>query len=170
MASAFSLKRRPRWAEICTQLALAYKELKDIDALVVTGEHEQYDGCFKLLQDNGIKNKIIGGFDVHHDLFRLTKEFVKIVNTYNPHIVTVNTNWQLLVVGLANLFSKRRYKIIYTVHGFRHNSRLKSVFGRYLIGLVLFTLTDTISAPTTYVRDNFKLLNYKVITIPLGNI
>lgn len=151
-----------------TQLAIAYKRLSDLEALVVTGENEQYEGCFRLLKKNSISNKIIKGFDSHRDLFRLIREFNRIATAFNPEIVTVNTNWHLLIVGVTRFIARKDYKIIYTIHGFRHNSRIKSVFARYLIGLALFILADAINAPTVYVKNKFSFLTGKIKTIPLG--
>jgi glycosyltransferase involved in cell wall biosynthesis len=152
-----------------TQLALAYRNVSDIDALVVTGEHEQYEGCFNLLKKNGISNQIIKGFDDHHEFFRLITEFIKIVNSFGPDIVSVNTNWHLVLVGIVRYFSnKKKFKIIYTVHGFRHNSRFKSLFARFFIGTALFIFANVINAPTTYVKNKFSFLAKKIKTIPLG--
>ena len=151
-----------------TQLAIAYKGLSEIDALVVSGEHEQYEGCFEILKKNGISNQIIKGLDVHHDLFRLIREFMKIVNSFRPDIVSVNTNWQLVIAGIVRHLSKKKFKIIYTIHGFRHNSRFKSLFARCLIGSILYIFADAINAPTVYVKNKFSFLARKIKTIPLG--
>jgi glycosyltransferase involved in cell wall biosynthesis len=151
-----------------TQLALAYKSVSEIDSMVVTGECEQYEGSFELLKNNGIANKIIIGFDVHHDFIRLIKEFLSIAEEFKPDIVTVNTNWQLVVVGFAKLFSTKKFKIVYTIHGFRHNSRLKSVVARYLIGALLLIFADVINSLTVYVKNRFSFLRQCMESIPLG--
>ena len=151
-----------------TQLALAYKKILEIDSLVVTGECEQYEGCFKLLEENGILNKIIKGFDIHFDFYRLVKEFSSVIKEFKPDIVTVNTNWQLVIVGFAKFFSGSKFSVVYTIHGFRHNSRLKSFFARYLIGTILLLLADAINAPSVYVKKKFSIVNRKIKIIPLG--
>lgn len=151
-----------------TQLSLAYKNLANIDVLLVTGENEQYKGCFEIVQSSGIANKVIKGIDVHHDFIRLVKEFLSIVNIFKPEIVTVNTNWQLVIAGFARIIGRNKYKLIYTVHGFRHNSPFQSVIARFLIGLLLFFFADAINAPTVYVRDKYSLLSRRILTIPLG--
>ena len=151
-----------------TQLALAYSGISELDVLVVTGKNEQYEGCFELLKSKGVANKVIKGFDVHHNFLRLVKELLDIVNEFNPDIVTVNTNWQLAIVGIANILCKNKFKLIYTVHGFRHNSPFKSMIARYLIGLLLMLFADLINAPTTYVKNKYLLLRRKIVCIPLG--
>ncbi|MFM2074947.1 MAG: hypothetical protein RJB34_1252 [Pseudomonadota bacterium] len=151
-----------------TQLALAFSKVDDLQYLVVTGENEQFEGCFETLCNNNINNKIIYGFDEHHEPFRLIKEFNQIITEFNPDIVTVNTNWQLLITGLARLFSFKKFKIVYTIHGYRHNEKLKSYVARILIGGLLFLFSDAINAPTKFIRNKFKLLKYKIFVIPLG--
>ncbi len=151
-----------------TQLSLAYKKIPEINSIVVTGENEQYRGCFSILTQNAVKNRIIQGFDVHHGFIRLVREFIKVIDEYNAHIVSVNTNWQLVLAGVARFFSKNKFGIIYTIHGFRHNSRLKSILARYLIGLILYIFADKINAPTSYVMENFNFLRKRINVIPLG--
>lgn len=150
------------------QLALAYKKIPAINSLIVTGELEQYEGGFNLLKNNGIAYKTINGFDEHHDFLRLCREFSNIVSEFNPDIVTVNTNWQLAAAGMVNLFGKKNFKVVYTIHGFRHNSYFKSIFARYLIGSLLFICADLINAPTLYVKNKFSFLSKRIVTIPLG--
>ena len=151
-----------------TQLSRAYNCLAGIDVLLLSGECEQYAGCFEILKRDGISNKIIKGFDVHHDFVRLVKEFLKVVNEFEPVIVTVNTNWQLVIAGVVNVCCKKKYKLIYTVHGFRHNDLIKSIIARLLISLLLFVFVDLINCPTVYVRKKYSALNRRIISIPLG--
>ena len=42
-----------------TQLALAYRSLDAVDVVVLSGENEQYNGCFAALADAGIPCIII---------------------------------------------------------------------------------------------------------------
>jgi glycosyltransferase involved in cell wall biosynthesis len=151
-----------------TQLAYAYKSLPVIDALVVTGENEQYTGCFSLLKQNEISNQIITGFDEHKAFKRLVKEFMTVVSDFKPDVVTVNTNWQILIAGVAKFVAHEKFKLVYTIHGFRHNSPFKSIIARYLIGLLLLVFADKVNAPTMYVASKFYFLRKKLVIIPLG--
>jgi glycosyltransferase involved in cell wall biosynthesis len=151
-----------------TQLAYAYKSLPEIDALVVTGENEQYTGCFSLLKQIGISNQIITGFDEHKAFKRLVKEFMTVVSDFKPDVVTVNTNWQLLIAGVAKFVAHEKFKLVYTIHGFRHNSPFKSVIARYLIGFLLLVFADKVNAPTVYVASKFSFLRRRLVSIPLG--
>ncbi|MDP3705758.1 MAG: glycosyltransferase family 4 protein [Legionellaceae bacterium] len=151
-----------------TQLALAYNALPDLDISVLSGEMEQFAGCFSELEATNIPVVRIVGFDEHHDLKRLIREFTIAADNTMADIVSVNTNWQLLVAGLARLFAKKNYKIIYTIHGFRNNHFIKSFVARFFISVLLFVFADKINAPSTYVRKKFNLLSYKMRSIPLG--
>lgn len=151
-----------------TQLAIAYREFEELDALVVTGENEQYVGCFSQLRNNNISFKTINGFDEHGNLFQLVENFTKIILDINPEVVTVNTNWQLLIAGLSRQKSKVPYRIIYTIHGFRHNHKIKSIIARYLISVLLWVFADAIIAPSSYVARKFAFLKSRIIQIPLG--
>lgn len=151
-----------------TELAIAYKALNYFELLVVTSENEQFEGCFRSLTESGVKNTVIRGFDEHREFFRLMRVFAKHCNVFQPQVVTLNTNWQLLIVGVARFFCKKKFKIIYTIHGFRNNKIIKSYFAQILIGTLLYLLADVINAPTSYVAKKFRLLKRKIISIPLG--
>ena len=151
-----------------TELALAYKNLNAFDLLVVTGENEQVAGSFRRLSEHGVRNAIIPGFDEHRDFSRLVRQFAEQCTAFEPQVVTVNTNWQLLVAGVARHFCKSQFNILYTVHGFRNNQKLKSYVARFLIGALLFLFADTINAPTSYVAKKFRALRRKIVSIPLG--
>lgn len=151
-----------------TELALAYHDHEELDAMVVTGEKEQFAGCFSRLEQSKIPFSVIRGFDDHDDFMRLVKEFILIVDGFQPSIVTVNTNWQLLIVGISRIISRKHFKIVYTIHGFRHNHKAKSVIARFLIGTLLWVFADMIIAPSSYVAKKFSFLNRKIVHVPLG--
>lgn len=151
-----------------TQLALAYQALNDVDITVVSGENEQVAGCFDALRRAGIPYATINGLDQHHQFIRLVREFGALVAEIKSDIVSVNTNWQLVIAAAAKIFGRSPYKIVYTIHGFRHNHPVKSVIARGLIGALLLLFSDRINAPTGYVRNKFAWLKYKIKSIPLG--
>lgn len=151
-----------------TQLAIAYKALGDVNITVLSGEKEQVSGSFHALKAADIPFVTINGFDDHHDILRLIREFISVARNIKPDIVSVNTNWQILIAGIARWFGHEKYKIIYTVHGFRHNHPVKSIAARTLISILLLIFSDVIQAPTGYVRDKFALLKYKIKSVPLG--
>lgn len=151
-----------------TQLAHAYQALGHVDICVVSGENEQISGSFCTLGKSGIPVAVIQGFDDHRHILKLANEFKDVLKRFKPDIVSVNTNWQLLIAALARLSSGSHCKFVYTIHGFRHNHRIKSVIARLLIGMLLFLFADMVNAPSFYVRDKFSWLKYKIQSIPLG--
>lgn len=151
-----------------THLALAYQALDAVHISVVCGEKEQVPGCFYALETAGIPIVIINGFDEHNQIWRLVTDFRAWMDRLMPDIVSVNTNWQIVIAALARLSGRQRYKIIYTIHGFRHNHPVKSILARFLIGALLFLFADAINAPSGYVRDKFSFLRYKTKSAPLG--
>jgi len=151
-----------------TQLALAYKSLGNVGITVLSGENEQFSGCFDSLKAAGIPYVTIEGFDEHRDLWRLVDNFLAVTDAQSPDIVSVNTNWQLLIAGLARILSTSKYKIIYTVHGFRHNQPFKAIIARFMIGILLIVFADAINAPSGYVRKKFSFLRKRIKTVPLG--
>ena len=151
-----------------TLLAIAHKQNDLVDWIVVTGENEQCHGGFSSLAAHRIEFRVIVGFDEHHEIGRLVRQFSEIADDFRPGIVTVNTNWQLLIARLARLRVKQKYKLVYTINGFRHNSRGKALVARYLIGILLWLFADAIHAPSSYVARKFSLLKRKIVQIPLG--
>lgn len=151
------------------QLAKAYSQIEQIDLLVLSGERQQISGCRDQLQFAGIRHEQIDGLDDHKQIIRLMREFGSTVERFSPDIVTVNTNWQLIIAGISRLCSAKKYKIIYTVHGFRHNYPIRSIVARILIGLILMLFADLINTPTSYVERSFPFLAPRRLKkIPLG--
>ena len=150
------------------ELALAYRRHDELDAMVVTGENEQFQGCFSRLAENNIPVSVVRGFDEHRDLMRLIREFSLVATALKPSIVTVNTNWQMLIVGLSRVFLRSKFKTVYTIHGYRHNHKVKSFVARFLIGALLWVFADAIVAPSSYVAKRFSFLKRKIFQVPLG--
>lgn len=149
-------------------LAINYNT-KKIDLLVLSGENEQYPSLFLKLKKNKIKYNIIYGLDEHKNFYKLIKNTYGIIKKFKPEFITVNTNWQLVIFGIANLINKNSSKIIYTVHGFRHNSNyIISLISRILIGVALILFSYKVNCPTTYVANKFSFLKRKIEVIPLG--
>jgi len=151
-----------------TNLAIAYKLNTKINFIALSGEKEQFIGLSSLLIKNNITHVIIPGFDEHRNFIRLIKSLIKVIRLFNPNIVTLNTNWQLVLFGVTRFFIKNKFKIIYTIHGYRHNHSIKSKIAIILISTLLHIFADLINAPSTFVKNKFPTLKRKLISIPLG--
>lgn len=141
-----------------------------VPILAVAGEKEQEKGLEKKLIEKHINITRINGLDVHDDLSRLVSEIAALIRTYTIEVVHVQNNWQLALVSLARirLLGIRKFKIAYTLHGFRHNSPVKSVIARGIIGSSLLLCANHVISMTDYLKKKFRLLSYKIDLIPLG--
>lgn len=141
-----------------------------VDVYAVAGENEQEIGLSQLLRHKNINVRRISGLDTHSDFNRLVLEIYHIVIENNIDIIHVQNNWQLAIVGSVKfkLLFKRKIKIVYTLHGFRNNSPIKSRMAQIIIGSSLLVLADHVICMTEYLRKKFILLSYKINLIPLG--
>ena len=117
--------------QACTIAARYRKEF-----LYISGENEQFPGLFKKLDKFNANYKKINGLDVHRDFIRLVKEVIKYVDQHRAKIMHVRTNWQLAIAVAAKYLYRRKYSIIYTIHGYRNNFRLRSIIAKYLIDVL----------------------------------
>lgn len=140
---------------------------QDLNIVAVSGEKEQSTGISNLL--NGKINLLrINGLDVHKDFFRITSSVNQIIINNDIYIVHVQNNWQLAIAGFVKYFLRRRIKIIYTIHGFRHNHLIKSLIARIIIAWSLLLLADMVIAPSSELKRKFKLIRYKCRILYLG--
>ncbi len=136
--------------------------------LCVSGENEQFPGLFARLDSCGVRHVKINGLDDHRDFSSLVREFISHVQWFSPDVVHAQTNWQLALAAFARYLSGRRYAILYTVHGYRHNYRFRSLFARYMIGAALYLWADRVITPSSFLKNRFNLIRDKIDIIFLG--
>jgi glycosyltransferase involved in cell wall biosynthesis len=151
-----------------TEQALSFGRVDRNDFFFLSGEREQYPGLFERLDSQHIKYKKIEGLDIHASFFKLVKEFGEYAANLAPDIVTVHTNWQLAVVVAAKYLFRKQYKIVYIVHGYRHNYRFRSVAARALIGTALWLFADRVITPSSFLKRQFRFLGDKNEIIFIG--
>nr|MBD5376418.1 glycosyltransferase family 4 protein [Bacteroides sp.] len=141
-----------------------------VDVVAVAGEKEQEKGLAKVIADNGIRLVRIEGLDEHSNFSKLVKILQSIIIQQKISIIHVQNNWQLGLVAMikSKLCLKHKLEIAYTIHGFRHNSTVKSRIAQVIIGTALFMFADHVICMTDYLRKKFRLLSYKIEMIPLG--
>lgn len=141
-----------------------------VDVMAVAGENEQEAGLESRILAGGIRLRKIDGLDAHHNFFSLVKTLADIVAGERIDVIHVQNNWQLALVAAVRLrlIFRRRFKIVYTLHGFRHNSPVKSRIAQVIIGLALFLFADRVICMTKYLKGKFALLSYKIVLLPLG--
>lgn len=134
----------------------------------IGGEREQFSGLFRKLDENHVPYHVIQGLDDHKRFKKLVLEFSDLVHEIKPEYVHVQTNWQLAIAWWARVKTGLRYKILYTVHGYRHNFRFRSYVARALMGAALAIATERIFVCSTYVRNRFWFLGKKLRILYLG--
>jgi glycosyltransferase involved in cell wall biosynthesis len=155
--SSYKIGLTGQLAEQACTIAARYRK----EFLYISGENEQFPGLFKKLDQCRANYKKINGLDVHKDFFRLIKELIKCVDQHRAGIVHVRTNWQLAIAVAAKYLYRRKYSIVYTIHGYRHNFRLRSIIAKYLIGLNLYLFADVVITPSSFLKNEFAFLGAK---------
>jgi glycosyltransferase involved in cell wall biosynthesis len=154
-------------ALLAEQACFLNKQVGD-NFLFVSGEREQFPGLFTKLRDNNVTHKKIVGLDDHKELIRIIKDFNQLVDEFRPGVVHTQTNWQFAVAAIAKFLYKRKYSLFYTVHGYRHNYRWRSLAARYIIGLGLRLFADKIITSSSFLKNRFSFLKGKNEIIFLG--
>lgn len=153
---------------LCTKQAFAISTQCPGSIMCVTGEGEQSPGLTEVLKENGIPHTVIDGFDSRGHFGRSLRQFRAVARRFSPDVVHVQTNWQLAIAVLARLETERKYHVVYTVHGFRHNQPLKAIFARTAILALLSIGADRVIVPSSYVHRKFAVLGSKLWHSNLG--
>jgi glycosyltransferase involved in cell wall biosynthesis len=138
------------------------------DFLCISGEREQFPGLFGRLDVHGVRYVKINGLDDHRNFFRLVREFDAEVERFVPGVVHAQTNWQLAIAAIVKYLYGRRYAILYTVHGYRHNYKFRSFMARYLMGIGLLFFADKVITPSLFLKKKFGFVKDKAEVIYLG--
>lgn len=134
-----------------------------IDLTCVSSENEMESGLHQKLDEAGVKKVIVPGLDVHDRFKELAKKLQGIIDTYGITHVNVHNNWQLALISYVKYrkLIPRKFKIIYTIHGYRHNSFAKSIIAIGVIGLALMLLADRVISMSSYVSKKFWFVGWK---------
>jgi len=164
----FTSSHRIGLTGLLTEQACILNKRAGENFLFVSGEREQFPGLFNRLRDNNVIHRKIIGLDDHRDLFRIIKDFSKLVDQFKPAIVHTQTNWQLVISVITRALYGRKYSIFYTLHGYRHNYRWRSLAARYIIGLGLRLFVNKIIISSSFLKNKFSFLRGKDEIIFLG--
>lgn len=152
-------------SSLLTEQAMFLSELRGSDFIFLGSEKEQIPGL--IARYNKKKLFSLPGLDNHKNYFWLLSDIKKIVGKYSIDVIHVQNNWQLLLVLPLKLFFWK-LRVVYTIHGFRHNYRVRSIFARLIIGAFLLLFVDKVIAASTIVKNKFRLLRKKVVLLYLG--
>jgi len=153
--------------QLCEQ-ALTFSRDYPEQFLFLSGEKEQFPGLFTKLEESHVPHAIIRGLDEHVDFRRLIREFSKKTEEFLPDYVAVGTNWQLAIAAAAKFSGGRRYSIVCTLNGYRHNYRFRSIVARFAIGAALLVFADYVVTPSSFLSKKFWFLGSKKKIIFIG--
>jgi glycosyltransferase involved in cell wall biosynthesis len=157
-------------SSLLTDQLIAINSIETISVYSIAGEKEQELGLDEKLKSKAIFVERIYGLDGHADFLRLANTIRAIIEKRYISVVHVQNNWQLALVSFVKYsgLKRRKFKIVYTLHGFRHNHPVKLHIARFVIGFALFLFADKILYMSEYVKKNFAFLSYKMNKIYLG--
>ncbi|MCX6545006.1 MAG: glycosyltransferase family 4 protein [Acidobacteria bacterium] len=134
----------------------------------VSGEKEQHQGLGETLRRAGGVHAIIPGLDDHGEFARLSRALAELIRLHRPNYVSVHTNWQLALAVHAAARLRPRPRLVYTIHGFRHNHPVRSVVARLVIGAALWLFAWRVIAPSRFLAGRFRAIRKQIRVIPLG--
>ena len=132
-----------------------------------------------LEQENGLIDRIrkaqipilnLQKLEYHATPRQHIKQLREYVVANDIDIIHVQTNWELALcyaVKLA-LLGRRRVKLVYTVHAFRHNIRYKRCLALILLNPILCLMADRVICSCRYTSGVFPMVWHKSSIIPLG--
>jgi glycosyltransferase involved in cell wall biosynthesis len=129
--------------------------------ICVAGEREQTPNLRSKYQTQGIDLRIINGLDDHNNFLPLCKKIATIVDQEKITIVHVHNNWQLALVSYVKYLKFKKIRIVYSIHGYRHNHRFKSIFARRIIGFALFLFADVVLAGSSELKNAIPYISKK---------
>ena len=141
-----------------------------MEYVAISGENEQEEGLKDKIASLGIDIRRVTGLDVHANFMGLARQIAAVIRNENIQCVHVQNNWQIVLVVFAKLILLRQFslKIVYTLHGYRHNSPFKAIIARWIIGLVLLLFANRVICMSTFLKRKFYFLGKKAVLIPLG--
>lgn len=138
-----------------------------VEVLPVSGEQEQEAGLRQRLKHEGLQPVIIKGLDEHSNFWSLIDSLAHLIAENQIDVCHVQNNWQLTLMAVCKWKTGSKFRILYTLHGFRHNSPIKSKIARWVIGLFLLIAADRVIYMSSYVRHCFSFLGKKLVYHPL---
>lgn len=141
--------------------AKSLNKLFSSNLICVAGKNEQVENLKQKYIDNNINLKRIEGLDDHHNFLVLCKEIKEIIEQESITVVHVHNNWQLAIVSYIKLLKFKKIRIVYSIHGYRHNHSFKSIFARRIIGLALYLFADVVLAGSSELKNAIPFISKK---------
>lgn len=150
-----------------TEQILELQKEDSIELYAVSSQNEMEAGLHQKIKDAGVNMIIVEDLDEHKNISVLSSKINNIIKENGITHVNVHNNWQLAIIAYSKFRkgSAKKYKTIYTIHGYRHNSFLKSLIAIPMIGLALMLFTDRVISMSKYVSKRFWFVGYKTDTV-----
>lgn len=155
-------------ATLFTDHACVLRGMLGENLLCVTDHREQFPGLFARLQANSVPVRVVPEFDTHANFTGLVSAVAAIMAEFRPDVVQAQTNWQLVIAAMARRKARHDCRIVYWVHGYRHNHPVKSLIATVLIGAALALLADKVVVSSSCVKRRFRFLGKKLQLLFLG--
>ncbi len=136
--------------------------------IAIAGDMEQEPGLHTRVRARNIDLRIVSDLDNHSDFKRKAYEIAQIIKSEGITVVHVQNNWQLALVSFCKYILRCKTKTIYTLHGFRHNSPVKSIIAQIVIGSALLLFANRVRCMCSYLKNKFRIIRYKIAVLPLG--
>jgi glycosyltransferase involved in cell wall biosynthesis len=164
----FSSSHRIGLTDQLVEQGIAYLGTGALACVFIAGEGEQHPGLRAQLRAQGGDLHVVNGLDEHREAGRLIGEIARVLRSFQPDIVSLQTNWQLALAVLAAARARHRSQLVYTINGYRHNHRARSVAARFAIGAALLLFASRVIAPSRFLAQRFRVLGRRLRVIPLG--
>lgn len=139
-----------------------------IPLVAVASDKQQEEGLIDSVRVNNIDIRQFVDLDEHVDFRKKARWLAKIIKEENITVVHVQNNWQLVLLAYCRFFLRCKVKIIYTLHGFRHNNPVKAYLAQFIIGFMLLCCADKVRCMCSFLKSRFSFLSYKIFILPLG--
>lgn len=150
------------------QIIALYQKHKSVHAIL--SDYDQEKGLTDKIKEMSIPHTILPGLYKHHSFKREAQILKELIESKGIDIVHVQTNWELAIVNYVKyiLKSGQKFKILYTIHGYRNNYKYKKYIALFLLTIILWIFTDKIICTCSSLKNKFNILSYKIILLPLG--
>lgn len=136
-----------------------------INLFCISSEKEQEPGLHERVKKAGVNMTIVRDLDVHANLRSLADSVREVMVRNDITHVNVHNNWQLAILAYLKMTSRLKFKLIYTIHGYRHNHPVKAVIATGVIGGALMMFADRVISMSSYVTKKFRFVKYKTDTV-----
>lgn len=150
------------------QITALYQKHKSVHAIL--SDYDQEKGLTDKIKEMSIPYTILPGLYKHHSFKKEAQILKELIESKGIDIVHVQTNWELAIISYIKyiLKSKKKFKTLYTIHGYRNNYKYKKYIALFLLTILLWLFTDKIICTCSSLKKKFNILSYKIILLPLG--